>query len=99
MVIVKYSRIECYCHKLNAYKKPLFYAPLQVDFLYFNTYPTTPFDYIVPNVSSKVENKISGCVPNSRGMLATKYISNGDKEQRKAARVQSKYNQMIISTF
>ena len=32
----------------------------------------------------------------SRGMLAIMYIKNGDKEQRKAAGVYSKYNQMIV---
>ena len=34
-------------------------------------------------VTSKLENKIAGCLPDSRGILATMYINNGDKEQGK----------------
>ena len=37
------------------------------------------------NVRSKVENNIVGCLLDSRGILATMYIKNGDKEQRKAS--------------
>ena len=47
-------------------------------------------------VASKVDTKTAGCLPDSLGILATMYINKGDKEQRKAAVVQSKYNQMKI---
>ena len=36
-------------------------------------------------ITSKVENKIAGCPLDSRGMLATMYLNDRYKEQRKEA--------------
>ena len=47
-------------------------------------------------VTSKVKNKIAGCLTDSRGMLAAMHISNVEKEERKTAGLHSKYDQMII---
>ena len=41
------------------------------------------------HVSSKVENKMAACLPDSRGML--RMMLNRDKEQHKAVGAQRKY--------
>ena len=51
------------------------------------------------NVTSKVRNKIAGCPTNFLGTLATMYINIVEKEQRKAAGVHSKFDQIIIYTY
>ena len=37
------------------------------------------------NVTGKMKNKIACCLPDSRGILATMYINDGFKKQRKVA--------------
>ena len=43
-------------------------------------------------ITSKVENKIAGCLLDSQGMLATMFVNDKYKEQRKVAGIRSKYN-------
>ena len=50
------------------------------------------------NVTFKVENKITGCLQDSQGMLATMYVNDGDKEQRKVAGIRGKYDRIIVDS-
>ena len=46
--------------------------------------------------TSKVENMIIGCLLDSQGVLATMYVSDKYKEQRRAAGIESKYHKIIV---
>ena len=37
----------------------------------------------IDHITNKVENKIAGCLPDSRGMLATMYVNDRYREKRK----------------
>ena len=50
-------------------------------------------------ITSEVENKITGCLLDARGMLATMYVNDRYKEQRKAAGDHSKYHHMMIIIY
>ena len=39
----------------------------------------------IDHIANKVENKIAGCLPDSRGMLAIMDVNDRYKEQRKVA--------------
>ena len=54
------------------------------------------FQQTYPNcVTSKVKSKTTGYLADSRRILATMYLNKGNEEQRKAAEIRSKYNQLI----
>ena len=50
----------------------------------------------MPTVTSKVKNRLSGCLMDSQRMLAQMYVDDEYKEQRKGAEIHSKCDYVII---
>ena len=48
------------------------------------------------NGTSEEENKIAGCLSDSRGMLATMYVNDRYKEQRQVAGIQNKTTKLCF---